>query len=424
MSRIHRAVDVFGFAGAFTLGTVQSGFTLVGKRELPGAFGVANCESNRHLLGADWTTEVADPHSWTPVDVDYVFGNPPCSGFSVMTAQSARGIDAKVNECMWAFAGYAARCRPLVAAFESVRPAYVIGHPLMTALRAKLEAETGWRYNLYHVMHNAYELGGAAIRPRYFWVAARDDVPFGVDYPVVRPALLRDAWEDLTGLDLTWERQPYRREATWWSRTHVRPDRLAAVDGHVTHEGPGVWRAYDLLRAANENGGWPANRSISQIARHVYETTGTLPDTWLDKLEKLIKKDFDMGYTNVYRWNADQPGRVIIGGALQLVLHPTEDRMITHREAARVMGFPDDWLIKPMRGNKALPMTWGKGITVHCGRWLSTQVKNALDGNPGRTTGIEIADREFMVEPIVKYGKVRRTTSDIVIEQHEGNAHV
>lgn len=69
-----------GFAGGFTLGVVQAGFTLVGKRELPGGFGVANCEANRHLLGDQWESQTSTPEAWEVIPgTDVVFGNPPCS---------------------------------------------------------------------------------------------------------------------------------------------------------------------------------------------------------------------------------------------------------------------------------------------------------------------------------------------------------
>lgn len=75
-----QAIDTFGFAGGFTLGMVQAGFELVGKRELPGGFGVANCEANHHLLGDKWETQVGPPESWEVIDgTAVVFGNPPCS---------------------------------------------------------------------------------------------------------------------------------------------------------------------------------------------------------------------------------------------------------------------------------------------------------------------------------------------------------
>ena len=76
----YQFLDAHGFAGGFTLGAVQAGLELVGKRETS-AFGVANMEANRHLLGNRWTTQVdADYDSWEVVDgAVAVLGNPPCS---------------------------------------------------------------------------------------------------------------------------------------------------------------------------------------------------------------------------------------------------------------------------------------------------------------------------------------------------------
>lgn len=420
---MYEAIDCLGFAGGFTMGTVQAGFKLVGKREMPGGFGVDNCEANRHLLGDSWTTEVGDPATWTPREVPYVFGNPPCSGFSGMTVPSARGIDAKVNDCMWAFVGYAARCKPMICVFESVRQAYTNGWPLMTKLRAKLEADTGWRYNLYHVIHDGYELGGPAVRKRYFFVAVRDDVPFGVRWPNVRTPLLRDAWEDLSGLQLTWEKQPYRRPPTWWSAAHVRTEGMSGVDGHQILRTAATSRVDDVLAMAREkNGGWPTRVSIATMLKELYTEHGHIPKSWDYRVDRLVAKDFDMGFTIPYRWDGDRAGRVIVGGALNLVVHPWEDRLITHREAARVMGFPDDWTVKGIPYSTALPLTWGKGITTMCGRWISGAVKNALDGNADPYAGVQVADREWLIEQHSAYARrprVEETTSESTVEREE-----
>lgn len=393
---MYRALDVMGFAGGFTLGVVQGGFTLVGKREMPGAFGVANCERNRHLLGDRWRTEVGSWDEWTPVDdVHLLFGNPPCSGFSAMTDRRHRGVDAKINHCMWALMEYAARCRPLVLIMESVRLAYSGGREMMSALRAKLEERSGLRYELYHVFQDALDLGGAARRPRYFWVASR--IPFGVDYPRVQTPVLRDVWDDLRGHALTWQPQPYRRPPTWWvEREKCRVN--ATFDGHAAHKGLPIERALDLLELAERDGGWPAGWHIGRMAQHCHETFGYLPPSWDGIKDKLIAKNFHMGFTTLIRWDPDRPARVVTGAALDAVLHPFEPRTITHREAARVMGFPDDWNILPLRGVGNLRATWGKGITVQCGRWIATQVRNALDGRPGSYGGVPDGDREWLVK--------------------------
>jgi site-specific DNA-cytosine methylase len=408
---MHRAIDCLGFAGGFTLGVVQAGFELVGKRELRGGFGVKNCEVNRHLLGDHWAAEAGDERAWTVPSggAEFVFGNPPCSGFSVMSSKEFRGADSKINHCMWAFVDYVARVRPLVAVFESVQQARnrPDGLQLMRALRARLEEATGLKYDLTHVRHNAYHLGGAAERRRYFWVASQ--VPFGIE--PARPArypMLNEVIDDLRGLANDWHAQPYRRPPTWWSKE--RRSDSGVVDGHVGVESPLIRRVLDLVHRV----GWHPGQSISDVCRRSYEETGELPASFHSTAAKIVRNDFRMGFTTPVRWHGDRPGRVITGGSLVMVLHPTEDRMITHREAARVLGFPDDWKIAPLRGVSGLQMTWGKGITVDCGRWIAGWVRAAIDERPGDYRGVPIGDREWDID--VTHG-LPATPGRVVVEK-------
>lgn len=373
-----------GFAGGFTLGTVQAGFHLVGKRELKGGFGVPNCEANRHLLGDDWHTEVGDPDNWSPMRAEYVFGNPPCSGFSLLSDKSFRGIDSPINSCMWNFQSYVARTKPLIAAFESVGQAFSKGLPLMRGLFEKLKADTGddsWR--LYHVLHNNLAVGGCAQRKRYFWVVSR--IPFGVEQPMIPTTpILWDAIGDLADLDITWERQPYKAPPSWWAGPLTSDTGM--VDGHNNRENPEIKRAMDLMAGLDND--WPMHTAISVHARRYYELHGRLPDSWERNAEKFIKGNFEnMGFHQTIRWDKDRPARVVTGGTPYAVIHPTKMRLLSHREVARIMGFPDDWLIRPLMNQSNLRQTWGKGIPVGSGRWLSRWVYNSITGNPGSMTG-------------------------------------
>lgn len=390
---IYRAIDCQGFAGGFTLGMVQAGFQLVGKREMRGGFGAGNCEANRHLLGTHWATESVAPEEWSAVDAEVVFGNPPCSGFSVMSAKSFRGADSKINHCMWAFVDYAAKVRPQVAVFESVQNAFTSegGHDLMVQLRAKLESRTGLAYTLHHVRHNAIAVGGAAVRRRYFWLASR--VPFGVEKAhLVRYPVLNDVIGDLEPLGQTWQTQPYRSPASWWSAS--RRSRSGAVDGHVGLNNPLTRRIRDLLAGVR----WDPGMAIGAVAQRYWDTHAKLPDSWATTEEKIVKNEFFMGFTTPVRWHGDRYGRVVTGGGLHNIIHPNLDRTVTHREVARILGFPDDWRILPLRGISGLNMTWGKGITVDCGRWIGGWIRNALDGTPGTHIGTQIGDREFDID--------------------------
>jgi site-specific DNA-cytosine methylase len=381
------------FAGGFTLGTVQAGFELAGKCELKGAFGAPNCEANRHLLGYDWKLQEGD-HVWEHPggDVHYIAGNPPCSGFSLMSNRNFRGVDSPVNKCMWAFVNYVAHVKPLTAVFESVQQAYTGGRPLMQALAQWLRDSTGLDYHLWHVKHNNLALGGCAERRRYFFVVSR--IPFGVERPEIRRTpTLWDAIGDLESSPITWERQPYRTGPSRWAE-RLRDER-GGFDGHVTRLTPEFHRAMALLPEA---GPWGPGECISDVAKRYYERTGTLPESWEYRKEKLLNNNFHLGFHQLVRWKKDNHARVITGGALQLVLHPTLDRTITHREAARIMGFPDTWVIKPMKGYSQLQATWGKGIPVGSGRWISTWVRHSIYGNPGEITGEPIGDREYLVD--------------------------
>jgi site-specific DNA-cytosine methylase len=412
------------FAGGFDLGMVQAGFKFIHKVEQGGGFGMPNCVENQHLLGR-FTHETGDYHHWHAPNVDVLAANPPCSGFSLMSHPSTRGVDAKVNACMWVLMHYAARVKPKIIIMESVRQAFSRGRGLMLDLRADLERRSGVRYNLFHVMQDAIELGGAGKRPRYFWTAVREDLPFGVTYPVItqRPTFY-ETISDLAGLGVTWEPQAYRRAPSWWVDAHVRPRGRAYVDGHQTiNYGVPLRRVFDLYDAAEACGvGWPINWWANKVARAVYERTGALPASWDAQLPKLLAADWDRGIMTVNRWNPDSHARVIVGGALSLVMHPYERRMLTHREVARVMGFPDDWLIKPLRSYSALPLTWGKGITVQCGKWIGEQTRGILDGTPGEVTGQHIGEREWLVTPPTTAIKVPELGEELHVNRHVDEA--
>lgn len=391
-----RAVDCMGFAGGFTLGTVQAGFELVGKKEMPGGFGVPNCEANRHLLGYGWSSQVCDPAEWEPMEVELVFGNPPCSGFSTMSPKAFRGMDSEINKCMWAFAEYTARCMPQVAIFESVQPAYTKGRPLMQSLRARVEELTGVQWNLHHVKHSAASLGGTSgTRRRYFWLVSR--IPFGVErVSPERVPSLRSVIGDLQGLATTWEPQPYRSPASWWAES--RRSESGLVDGHQWRSTLGFTRAMDLL--AGEGGEmWSEGERLNKIVRRFYEKHGKLPDSWNPKtVERLIRTDFWCGVAELTRWYYDKPAYVITGAGMETVIHPELDRTVTHREVARIMGFPDDWRIWTLRDWKSLHPTWGKGIPVDCGRWISSWAKHSIEGEPGSYSGDEIGEREYLID--------------------------
>lgn len=386
------------------MGLTQAGFKLKHRVEQVGGFGLAQEEANRHLLGWDWTAQAGTPDTWEPFDVPAVFGCPPCSGFSLMSDKKWRGVDSPINACMHNLVEYAAKCDPQLVIFESVQQAYSTGYKLMMELRDKLEHLTGQLWNLHHVLHNAASVGGAAIRRRYFWVAAR--IPFGLEMPVVyRVPRLNDVIGDLEPLALTWERQPYRNPASWWVEQQGLLSKTGGVDGHRDKPTPYVQRALDLIPGA---GPWGPRENIETMLKRHWERNGYLPPSWESRLPKLLEKDFDQGFNQLLRWNGEKMARVVTGGGGAAMLHPNLDRGLTHREIARIMGFPDDWKIKPLMGLSGLQAGWGKGVSTAPAKWIGMWARRALEGNPGPDPGEQTGEREFVHNSTAAYKSVTK----------------
>jgi site-specific DNA-cytosine methylase len=394
-----RFVDCNGLAGGASIGIIQAGGELVhrcGTLKL----GHENMRANRPLTGWDWEDEFSDDPTdwWAPQDVDLVIGTPPCSGYSTLTRADKRGQDADVNKHMNKLVQYAGRVAPPIVAFESVQQAFTTGRAHMQLLRDKLEADTGYRYDLIHVKHNNAVLGGAAQRKRYWWVASR--IPFGMDPPIpLRVPTLTESIGDLRGLQSTWEKQPYVYPETWWSSRRRSND--GAVDGHsirrLTHEK----RVRALVDALD--GEWPQGWREEDACRAVYKRYGRLPDAWKTQQDRLVRRGFDMGFNQMGRWYADLPARVLTGGALDQAMHPTELRMFTLREAMRIQGWPDTWRLWPIRDVATHPLFAGKGVPVDASRWLGVWVKEALEGRPGSMRGLPVGDREFLLDSTHNY---------------------
>lgn len=391
-----RFIDCQGLGFGMGLGLVQNGMELA-QRCGDLTLGAPVVEANRHLVGWNWTsTFSADPADWPVLkDVDVVAGSPPCAGFSALSPKEFRGANSKANIHMRKFVAYAGRQAPTLAAFESVQQAFSQGRDLMSELRDKLEAETGHEYGLYHVLHNNASVGGAAVRARYFWVVSR--IPFGVEYPI--PDAIPTVMEsigDLQRLQMTWEKQPYRAPDTWWASRRRSPS--GTVDGHTTRmklHDQRIRQLCDML-----DGDWSGGETLSIALRRCYERYGKFPDAWKTAEDRILSRNFDMGYTQPKRWFKDRPAFVLTGDALQQAVHPTEPRGFTYREAMRIQGFPDDWRLWPVRDYTNLHLCAGKGVPADASRWFGHWISESFAGRPGSMSGVpdSTRTREYVLQ--------------------------
>jgi site-specific DNA-cytosine methylase len=441
----HAFVDVQGLAGAWTLGTVQAGFELISRATLgrtpkKAGFGDVVIDANRHLVGDGWTQqEGGDLSEWEPLGekygtkaVAYVCGTPPCSGFSLLNNSAAaarkrggpapataRGPESSINDCMKALVRYGGtKCYGRdgkrgadVIAFESVQGAFKQGRSLMQYMLETLRADTGLDYNLTHVLMSGASVGAPQMRHRYYFVAHR--IPFGVDAPEERTvATYGDALGDLVARPTTWDRQPYGKYASDWITEQNMYDPAGTFTDHFS-----INDEKDMLDALPARFGmmfntdparglishWQEGYSLEQALRAYMDANGGRspavlaklgvdPERWYD-----FKTDHRNGFGGIFRTKRWHPGYVLTGGCLADQIHYENDRLLTVREGARMMGYPDTWQWREAVNQKVMQagILIGKCCPVQSGRWISTWIDRALEGNPGKQ-GNRIGAHEFL----------------------------
>jgi site-specific DNA-cytosine methylase len=390
-------IDCNGLAGFLSLGLVQAGMemkTRTGTLD----FGNPLAEANRKYLGNSWNSYFSDDaDEWPKSKVDVVAGCPPCSGWSVWSGPTNRGPDSKAHEHTKAFMKYAGRVKPKMIVFECVQQAYTQGRETMNKYRSMVEDVSGKKYDLYHVKQNNLLLGGFSYRPRYFWVAVEKGMKFGisVEQPTELPRIM-DIIGDLAKLPQTWNKQPYVQEPSRWVSHLKSPDGL--VNGHMGKTNIHAQRIEEIFDIIG-NDGWPGNGDLGgAIKKAVQMNNGEFPQKWLDISARVIRKDYKLGFSQPYRWKEDHWCNVLTGSALDHVVHPTEPRLITHRESARMQGLPDDFDIEGAKDYSSLSAVWGKAVPVQAAKWLGDAMVASLSGQPDANQGELIGDREWLLD--------------------------
>ena len=393
----HTFIDCNGLAGFMSLGFVQAGMEMQSRTGTLN-FGNPVAEVNRHHLGNSWNSFFSDDSSeWPLKKTDVVVGCPPCSGWSVWSGPANRGPDSAAHEHTRAFMRYAGRVAPKVIVFECVQQAYTQGRDTMNKYRLMVEEISGKKYDLYHVKQNNLQLGGFSYRPRYFWVAVRKGLKFGaqVTEPAEFPKIM-DVIGDLAKLPHQWEEQKYIEKHSKFTKS-LRSQN-GKVNGHIgknTIHSQRIQEVFDIIG----NDGWQGNGDLGgAIKKAVEMNDGKFPQRWVDISARVLRKEYKLGFSQPYRWKEDHWCNVLTGSALDHVVHPTEPRLLTHRECARMQGLPDDWDIEGAKDYSAMQAVWGKAVPVHAAKWLGDAVVASLDGEPNGPQGELIGDREWLID--------------------------
>lgn len=338
-------LDLFSGAGGLSLGAARAGFSVRGAVELdPHAMAAhrVNFPNTIHVekdIAGLSGRELMEIIGLSDQPVDGIIGGPPCQGFSCIGANDAG--DPR-NGLFIHFFRIVREIMPRFFVAENV-PGLMAERN--GSIRDAAFGRLGGQYTVLPPMKvAASDYGAPTTRARFFFVGFRNDAmkQLGTeDFSPPKSAeavRVRDALAGLpTKISPLWQ----SAEDGWREASVIGTGYFhSRLQGHIP-DGVGNAEAIRRLRSEGKASGSLGTVHSAEVARRYANIRAGM----CDPVSKSRRLDPD-GFCPTLRAGTG-PER----GSYQAVrpLHPTENRVITPREAARLQGFPDWFQFAPTK---------------------------------------------------------------------------
>lgn len=344
-----RTLDLFAGAGGITEGFRQASPLFQCVRAVEWDADAARTFDANHGSGESITyagdIETWHEHEKVPT-ADVVVGGPPCQGFSQLGRQAA---DDERNR-LWRH--YAEAVRESGATYFVMENVPQFERSLEAPLFEREFTPGGILSDYHHEADilNAHDFGAAQKRKRYIaigWKKGAVAPAWPTALPEDERPVLRDVLADVP-MSVT--------------STHLRPERpVRTTELHFTRN----YREISLRRFRDiPPGGNRFNIREENLApcwrKHKTGSADVMGRLWWDRPSVTIRTEFFK----------PEKGRYI---------HPTEDRAITHFEAALIQGFPEDYL---WYGSKtSIGRQIGNAVPIPLAKAIATSLLDAFNGN-------------------------------------------
>ena len=367
------AVDLFCGAGGLSLGLEQAGFSIVAAAD-EDALAV---ESHAHnIKGLAWTGNLSDPTAfiaqlqrWGINSIDLLAGGPPCQPFSLagvpkigsLVRQGRRTSEDKRADLWRSFFAIIDHLEPKSVLFENVQGFTAAQDgAVLIELVSQLESRA---YEVHTRVLKASEAGVPQHRSRLFVIGVSKGGNFQWPRPVSRKlTTLGDAIRDLPdiGADVREEEQPY-----------AGPEVISGLARSLRKGLRGTEK--NVIRDHVTRGVRPDDAEIYEHLRP--------GDTYADVPDELRRYRSDIFTDKYYRLSMDQVCRTITAHLAKdgyWYIHPTQNRTLSVREAARVQTFPDRFSFAGTPSTRFRQI--GNAVPPLLAKAVAKAVKNGLLG--------------------------------------------
>ncbi len=282
-----------------------------------------------------------------------LFGGPPCQGFSTSN-QRTRSAE---NEANWLFREYlriVRQVRPEWVVFENVKGMLETeGGLFITQISTALNRAG---YSVAKWVLNAVDYGVPQRRSRLFLIGCRNGEVLQPPSAIRRPPVtVWDAIGDLPVLrnGAVADTLPYRRDPLSGYARRLRGNRTECANHLVTHNMPSILERYPHVP---QGGNW-----------------SNIPPNLMRSYE-----DRERCHTGIYRrLRANEPSIVIGNFRKNMLIHPTQNRGLSVREAARLQSFPDWFVFRGSIGFQQQQV--GNAVPPLLAKAVFTAVRRAQD---------------------------------------------
>lgn len=345
------AVDLFAGAGGITLGLDRAGFRIVLANDIDHWASSAHRRNHPEVpfverditkISAKTFKELCNSHK-----IHLVSGGPPCQGFSMTGAR--RPGDAR-NELF----------KHYIRILKSLNPNFFF----MENVKGLLSMKTKEGEKIIDRMMKSFRtLKGYIVDYRVFNFA---------DY----------------GVPQTRERVIFIGNRMGYTFSETVPPQTHSKEPNMTLNGKGLERwvkvGETIMDLAGKPSGYLPNHAIMNHSKTVRERMSLIPEGEMipkkfpKGKEHLKKKSFQTIYQRLAR---NKPAPTIVPGHMAFPIHPTKNRSLTVREAARLQTFPDNFeffgpgISQGLQAGNAVPPVFAYRLGLHIKKLMLKKMK-------------------------------------------------
>ena len=331
----YRTISLFSGIGGFDLGFMYAGFNIIWAND----FDKYACKTYKENVSQNIVCGDIRIEKENIPEHDVLIGGFPCQPFS--TLGKLQGFDDSEGRgtLFFEIKEIIKKHKTKVVVLENVKN--IMNHDKGNTFKRIIHELESLGYVCFHHVFNSADYGVPQMRYRVFFMGVRKDIGVKPSFPEKlldkeNYATVGDAIMDLVG-----------KENEFPNHVPMKHNEIVTKRIACIREGEGI-----------PEEGLP--KDVAKGSRSDY-TDNTI-------------KNFSHVYRRLSRSN---PATTMVPGHNAFPLHPTENRSLTVREAARIQTFPDDVIFEGNRQNQCIQV--GNAVPVKLAYEIAKHIKN-LEG--------------------------------------------